>query len=473
MEIRQELESLGEVVRELEAIFNSSYDEIFVTDGEGITLRVNEAGLRYYGVKADEIVGKHVSELEEQGFFSPSVTPMVIKERKRVTSIQTTKAGQTLIVTANPVFDKQGNIIRIVTNSRDITELTSLRQRLEDVEKLKDIYRTEIAKLRRERLGAAEIISASSIMEHVLDVAEKVANVNSTVFVQGESGVGKGIIAFRIHQLSKRKAGPFITINCGAIPENLMESELFGYEGGAFTGAKKGGKKGLIELAQGGTIFFDEVGELPLSLQVKLLSVIQDKKLMRVGGNNYIDIDIRIIVATNKNIQELVKENKFREDLFYRLNVVPITVPPLRYRKEDICLLVDCFVSRFCEKYELQKSFLDETKEVLTKYSWPGNVRELENVVERLLVTVDSTEILPGHLPEYILHTDGGNERVFVTEICTLKSAVEEVERQLLKKALAKYKNTYRMAEALGVNQSTVVRKLQQHQIIKDKGEEK
>lgn len=467
--MKRELEALKELNRELEAIFNSSYDEIFVTDGNGYTLRVNKAGERYYGVKAEEIVGKHVNELEKQGFFSPCVTTQVLKGRKRVTSVQTTKSGQTIIVTANPVFDEKGEIIRVVTNSRDITELSNLRQRLEETEKLMDNYRLELVRLRKESLKAKEVIGISPTMRHILELAEKAAGVDSTVLLEGESGVGKGVIASRIHNLSKRSEKPFVTINCGAIPENLIESELFGYEGGAFTGAKKEGKKGLIELADNGTLFLDEISELPLNLQVKLLHVIQERRLLRVGGSEYLEVDVRIIAATNRNLQQLTKERKFREDLYYRLNVVPMVVPPLRHRKEDIPLLVNYFLEAFLAKYELHKKISPEAGDLLLAYDWPGNVRELENLVERLVVTVDDSEILPLHLPDYILHANSSFEKVLVVDLCSIKNATEEVERQLIGKALAKFGNTYLMAEALEVDQSTIVRKMQRYGIRKEK----
>jgi PAS domain S-box-containing protein len=466
-----ELKATKELNKELEAIFNSSYDEIYVTDGDGYTIRVNKAGERFYGMKAEELIGKHVIKLEELGLFSPSITPQVLKTKKRTTLVQTTKQGQKIIVTANPVFDEKGQIIRIVTNSRDITELSNLRQRLEDVENLMNNYRKEIVKLNKERIITSEIISKSATMNQLLELAEKVSGVDSTVLIEGESGVGKGVISLNIHQKSKRSDRPFVTINCGAIPENLMESELFGYEGGAFTGAKKEGKKGLFEIANGGTVFLDEIAELPLNLQVKLLHILQEKRFMRIGGNEYIDVNARIIAATNRSIPRLIKERKFREDLYYRLNVVPLLVPPLRHRKEDIPALIEHFLDAFLEKYELYKKVAPETMELLLNYNWPGNVRELENLVERLVVTVDSVEILPNHLPYYILHADGNAEKVFVLDICSLKNATQELERQLLNKALIKFHNTYKMADALEVNQSTIVRKMKRYGILKEKAE--
>ncbi|HBP64016.1 MAG TPA: transcriptional regulator [Desulfosporosinus sp.] len=463
--VEKELKITKDCNKELEAIFNSSYDEIFVADGEGFTLKVNKASELFCGMKAEEILGKHVSELEKLGLFSPSITTQVLKQKKRTTLIQSTKSGQKIIVTANPVFDDKGKVILVVTNSRDITELSNLRQRLEDTEKLINNYRTEIVKLRKESVNTSKIISQSAKMEQILILAGKVAGVDSTVLIEGESGVGKGVVALKIHQLSKRSKYPFITINCGAIPESLIESELFGYEGGSFTGAKKEGKKGLFEVASTGTIFLDEISELPLNLQVKLLHVIQDKRLRRVGGTSYIEVNARIIAATNCDIPQLVKERKFREDLYYRLNVVPLVVPPLRHRKEDIPVLIDHFLEMFLEKYELHKKIASDTLELLLNYNWPGNVRELENLIERVVVTVDTLEVLPFHLPDHILHADGTSKKVYVHDICSLKNATEELERQLLTKALIKFRNTYKMADALKVNQSTIVRKMHRYRL--------
>jgi len=461
-----ELNSVKKLNQEWEAIFNSSFDEIFVTNGEGYAVKVNKAGERFYGVEAKKIIGRHVRDLEKQGFFSPNITMRVLAEKRRITSFQTAKGGQELIVTANPVFDDSGKITMVVTNSRDITELSSLKQRLAETEKLMDTYRSEVFLLRREKMSSEEIVFASEAMKRVLQLADKVAGVDSTVLIEGESGVGKGLLAARLHRFSRRNEGPFITINCGAIPENLIESELFGYDPGAFTGARREGKKGLIELANGGTVFFDEISELPLNLQVKLLHVIQEKKLMRIGGSQYNNVDIRIIAATNRDLKKMVQENKFREDLYYRLNVVPIMIPPLRHRKADIFALINHFIDSFNNKYGLHKKLSPEALEIMESYRWPGNVREVENLIERLMVTVDGGEILPLHLPEYLNYEEAGEAKVVVLGICGLKDAAKEAERQLLRRAMLRYKNTYRMAEALEVNQSTVVRKLHRYGLL-------
>ncbi|MCL6560032.1 MAG: sigma 54-interacting transcriptional regulator, partial [Firmicutes bacterium] len=298
----------------------------------------------------------------------------------------------------------------------------------------------------------------------LLDLVEKIALVDSTVLITGESGVGKGVIAAKIHKLSKRQAGPFIAINCCAIPANLLESELFGYEPGAFTGARKEGKKGLIQLGDGGTVFLDEVAELPLNLQVKLLHVIEQKVIIRVGGSKQINVNVRFIAATNRDIKQMVKDGSFREDLYYRLNVIPLTIQPLRYRSDDIIPLIEHFLNIYNARYGTSKKFSPEARDILAKYHWPGNVREVENIVERMLVTTESGDILPVHLPDYIINaSESPNNRVYVLDLCPLNEAIEQLEKQLIQKAYERYCNTYLMADALRINQSTVVRKMKRY----------
>ena len=308
------------------------------------------------------------------------------------------------------------------------------------------------------------IIAYSIEMGKVLQVATKVAQVTSTVMILGESGVGKEVVARFVHNASLRRGGPFVTINCGAIPPNLLESELFGYEAGAFTGAKRQGKPGMIETASSGTLFLDEISDLPLDLQVKLLQVIQERRLTRVGGIQPIEVDIRIIAATNRDLAKMVERGEFRADLFYRLNVVPIVIPPLRSRRDDIIPLIYHFLAKHNNTLRYNKTISRETREVLTQYSWPGNVRELENLIERLVVTVEGDEIGVEDLPQHVKERDVNcNSKVIVEGVIPLREAVEEVERQLIKHAQEEHETTYEIAEALGVNQSTVVRKLKKY----------
>lgn len=465
----RELEEQKEIIRELEGIFNSSFDEIFVSDGTGTIKRINKVGESNYGVPVETLVGKSVFELEKKGYFNPSVTKLVFRDKKRVTINQKTKSGKHLIATGNPIFDENGEITRVVINSRDVSELLNLKKQLEDTEQLVESYRQQLLKLNQDKIIKNELIAQSSQMKRILEMVDQVARVDSSVLIMGESGVGKGVVASRLHSLSKRSGGPFITIKCGAIPENLLESELFGYEGGAITGGQTEGKKGLLELASGGTLFLDEITELSLRLQVKLLQVIQEKRLVRLGGSNYIDVDIRFVATTVRDIQRMVAERLFREDLYYFLNVIPIIIPPLRYRQEDISVLIDYFLDRFNSKYEKNKKFTPEAKGIFFNYHFPGNVRELENLVERLLVTNEDNEIRVDFLPEYLFDEHNRSiSRVSVLDICPLKEAVEELEKQLISMAYSRYKNTYKIAEVLDVNQSTIVRKIKKYLSLPD-----
>jgi PAS domain S-box-containing protein len=460
-EYSETLYSLKELNKDLEAIFDASFDEIYVTDGQGITTKVSKKGESFYGVKSSEMIGKNTIDLEKEGLFSPSVTKMVLERKTRVTTHQKTKSGKQLIVTGNPVFDEYGNIIRVVINSRDISELVTLRQQLKDTEVLANKYFKEMMLLQKEKVANESIITESEAMKEVLSLVQKVSKVDSTVLISGESGVGKGIIASLIHNTGNRQDKPFISINCGAIPETLLESELFGYEKGAFTGARNDGKKGLLELANNGTILLDEISEIPLNLQVKLLQAIQEKQIMRIGGQKKISLDFRIIAATNRDMKQLVQEGKFREDLFYRLNVIPIHIPPLRERKKDIEPLILNFMNTYNEKYSINKQISEKALELLANYSWPGNVREVENLIERLIVTSETNRIGINELPDYILKKNNiFFTNINVNGICSLKDAIEELERQLFCNAYESYQNTYKIAEKLEINQSTVVRKL-------------
>ncbi|NMA13751.1 MAG: sigma 54-interacting transcriptional regulator, partial [Clostridia bacterium] len=294
-----------------EAILESSYDGIWITDGKGYVVYTNEAWERITGISREEVIGKATEELLEKKLFSDSVTLSVLDNKKRVTMmLYNYKTNKQTLTTGNPIFDKDGNIEYIVNNVRDITDLTTLKEKLEKKDQLIDLQNTELSHLRTKLSLHNDLVFTSHEMNQIIDLAVRVASFDCTVLVQGESGVGKGIITKAIVKNSTRKDGPFVKIDCGAIPANLLESELFGYEKGAFTGADSKGKKGMFELANKGTVFLDEIGELPLSLQVKLLHAIQEKEIKRVGGTNPIPLDIRIIAATNKNLEEMVSKGE-------------------------------------------------------------------------------------------------------------------------------------------------------------------
>lgn len=451
---------------ELENIFDTSFDEILVTDGEGRILRAGPKSEQLYGKTVEELLGMKTTDLAELGGFTPSLTPEIIERRTKVSGIQVTANGKKLYVIGNPVCNPDGSIHRIIFNSREYEEVELLRQRLETTESLLDAYRIELEKLKQNKEETQpDMVVLSPEMQQIYHLAERMAHVDSTILIIGESGVGKGMIAQRVHRSSHRHDKNFVHINCGALPETLIESELFGYEKGAFTGANTA-KKGVLEIADGGTVFLDEIGEVPVNVQVKLLQFLQDNTFRRLGGNQLITVNTRIIAATNQDLRKRIMEGRFREDLFYRLHVIPISVPPLRRRQEEIPALIQHFAARFAKKYGLVKHFHEDTIELLTAYDWPGNVRELENMVERLIVTSEGNQVLPHHLPVGIIKDRDGYRvapAVKVKGLCPLKQAVEEVEKQLLSMAYEKYENTYRCAEVLKVNQSTVVRKLNKY----------
>ncbi|QGT98660.1 Transcriptional regulator [Candidatus Syntrophocurvum alkaliphilum] len=450
--------------RELEAIIESSFDGLYVTDGQANTLRLNKGFERIMGITQEQCVGRNMKELVDRGVFSRSGTLVALETGDRATLTLTASTGKEALVTSNPIYDEKGNIILVVTNVRDITELNELQRRLERVEGLQELYKTELQQMKLE--NSRKLIMNSTKMKELINMAMRVADVDSTVLIQGESGVGKELIAETIHFNSNRNDTPFIRLNCGAIPENLLESELFGYEAGAFTGANKNGKVGLFELAQGGILFLDEIGELPLNLQVKLLRVLQDKEIMRVGGVKPIKVNTRIIAGTNRDLMSMVDKNLFRLDLYYRLNVIPITVPPLRERREDIPALMNYFINEFNQKYGMKKRLDNKVYNNLIEYNWPGNVRELENLIERLVVTSIDNTININDLPSSYIKTSS-TMLEDDKQIIPLQQAVENTERKLLENAFSRYRTSYQVAQALKVNQSTIVRKVHKYGITR------
>ncbi len=469
----KELRYVKELNKELDAIVESSYDGLFITDGKGITLRYNKAFEQLTGINAFEYLGKSVEDIKRDGIISDPVTLYVLEQKKSITVMQESKTGKLTLTTGNPVRDKNGEIIRVVCNVRDITELNLLKQKLEQVEVLSQHYESQIRTLKMQYTGTEKLVVTSAKMRNLIDMVVRLAAVDSTILITGESGTGKELIAETIHSSSSRNYKPLIKVNCGAIPENLMESELFGYEGGAFTGAKKEGKPGYIELAAGGTLFLDEIGEVPLSLQVKLLRFLQSKEIIRVGGGSYSKVDVRIVAATNRDLLEMVQRKLFREDLYYRLNVVPVSTPPLRDRKEDIPPLVAHFIQLFNHKYNMNKKISPGVIDIFMQYDWPGNVRELENLVERLVVITSKDIISREDLPCLMGNTTGlSSSYIIVSGIIPLKDAIESVEKQLLEKVYAKYRTTRQMAKELQVDASTIVRKAAKYHIAQLKSGE-
>ena len=462
-------------VQEFDAIFESSYDGFYIANHEGQVTRVNSAWERICGFPRSEIIGKRAKDLVEQKCFDQSVAEAALVQKKTVTLLVNLTAGprkgNQVMATGTPIFDGEGQLAQIVVNVRDMTDLEQLRRRLEATVELNQRYVSELEQIRLQQLKLDDLVAKSPAMKRVLEMATRIATVDSTVLIMGESGVGKEVITSKIHALSRRKNQPFIKINCGAIPGNLLESELFGYDGGAFTGARREGKPGMFELASNGTLFLDEIGELPLLLQVKLLRVLQEKKLTRIGGVKEIPVDVRVIAATNKDLPTLVKAGTFRDDLYYRLNVFGLQVPPLRQRREDLPALLNEFLHKANLKYGMQKCFAPAAVERLLNHDWPGNVRELENLVERLVVLVNESYIEPFHLPEPMQENErvreGESDAVVLNRVIPYKQAMEELESRLLRRAFVEQGTTRKAAIVLEVNQSTIVRKMKQYRITR------
>jgi transcriptional regulator with PAS, ATPase and Fis domain len=352
----------------------------------------------------------------------------------------------------------------VVVNARDITELNRLHAELEETRALNYQYSAELTHLLRHRRLSADIILRSASMQRVFETAMRVARVDSSVLITGESGVGKGLIAELIHQASARNEASLIHVNCGAIPESLLEAELFGYEKGAFTGAREEGKAGYFEMAEGGTLFLDEVGELPLSVQVKLLRFLEDNEVTRVGSTTLRRIDTRVIAATHRDLEQMVKSGNFRGDLFFRLNVVPLNIPPLRVRREDIPPLVHHFLKQFNEKCGSNKSMTVGALDCLCDYTFPGNVRELANLVERLVVLTATQQIGIEDLPAPVRVADDPACRPATENEWNLARVVQRVEKQMISRALKACGSQRKAARLLGIDHSTLSRKIKRYE---------
>ncbi|WP_027179358.1 sigma-54-dependent Fis family transcriptional regulator [Maridesulfovibrio bastinii] len=456
---------LTNLTNELNDIIDISFDGIFITDENGRVILVNKAYERITGIRAAEVLGQTMSELVEKGFYDESVTVQVMESGKIKTIVQKLRTGKTIVVTGNPLFDSSGKISRVVTNVRDVTELRQLQRELEKISELKSHYKQELETLKRST-GDKKIIIRSKKMREVYDQAMRLSRVDSTVLISGESGVGKEIMAGIIHKHGPRRKNPFIKISCAAIPEHLLESELFGYMPGAFTGALSSGKPGMFELANHGTLFLDEIGEMPLGLQSKLLRVLQEQSIVRVGGVSSLNVDVRIIAATNRDLELMVARKEFRNDLFYRLNVVPLVIPPLREREEAIIDFIYHFLGKYNSKYGMNRQLEPGALDFLASRDWPGNVRELENAIERVVVMAHS-EIISQNEVTRILYksnkednkSDDIDRSKKDGDSLYLKRIVEQSERRAIINALSIYKSTRKSAKALGVNQSTIVRK--------------
>ena len=411
--------------QELTVLLDSIHDGIWVIDSDGITLRA-------------------------------------LIEKRSVTMFDDYSNGKRCLNTSTPIFDEKGNVWRVIASIRDMTELETLQRKLTDLEMETLAYKARLENLETEM--DAGFVGHSAPMRRLRKEASKAARTEAITLILGETGTGKTLTAKAIHDMGQRSAEPFIAVNCGAIPMSLMESELFGYEKGAFTGAAKSGKPGMFELAHKGTLLLDEIGELPLPMQAKLLQVLDGHPFHRVGGTKPITVDVRVIAATNKPLADMAASGQFREDLFYRLRVLTVEIPPLRERPDDIPVLAMHFLQEIIKKSGLQKNFDPQVLNCFLTYRWPGNVRELRALVQSLATMSEEETITMQDLPQY-MQAQSPLPQGSVSFRQPMREAVAELERNMIMAALTETGSTYKAARRLKVSQSTIVRKAQRYKI--------
>lgn len=442
-------------------VFN---DGIYITDSTGKTLKVNKAYERHTCLKEAEISGKLVQNLIKEGVFDIALNPEIVKTGKPQTCVQLNSKGRKIVLEGHPVFDENNKVALVVTFARDITILTQLQEQIAAQQDLIEKYHQKLSYYGKNKTSL--IIAESPKMLDLLETIKKVSKTDATVLLLGETGVGKDVIAKIIHKNSPRINEPFFKLDCTSIPENLIESELFGYAPGAFSGANAKGKPGFFELADKGSLFLDEIGELPLSMQAKLLRVLQDQEIMSVGATKIKKVDVRIIAATNRDLLQEVKNGKFRSDLYYRLHVAVFNIPPLRERKEDIHPLATYFLEKYTTKYKKTMTFDNETQSVFQSYDWPGNVREMENLIQSLVVTRDKNLIEVCDLPSNMFDHDNDciNGTSFIASAISgkrkLSEIIAEIEKIIIQKAINEYGSITIAAKALQIDRSTIFRKL-------------
>jgi PAS domain S-box-containing protein len=465
-EVKNELRTTKNHLNILDTMLNEAYEAIVIVDQDGKITKFNKAYEEFLALKEEEVIGEHVTDIIE----NTRMHKVINTGEKEIGYLQTIQ-GNEMVCSRIPI-EQDGKIVGAIGKVlfRDVQELKALAQKLEGLENKLNHYKNEIKRLEEAKYSFDNILTQNKKMNYLKKIAKEAADGSSTVLIQGESGTGKELFAHAIHKASYRKYGALIRVNCAAIPKNLLESELFGYEEGSFTGASSGGKPGKFELAQEGTIFLDEIGTMPKEMQVKLLRVLQEREVQRIGSNRVIDLDIRVISATNENLEEEVQKGNFRKDLYYRLNVIKLGIPPLRERREDIPLLARSIISNLSKELNLKsKKLAPETIKLLKNYDWPGNVRELRNFMERCLNLSDGDTILPEHLPSVINESIGpkkNGKRVIEFENSDLSEIVTKIEIDAIINALEKCDgNKTEAAKFLGIHRTSLYKKIEKYNL--------
>ncbi len=443
-------------------ILKYSTDGILLTDSTGLVIAINKRFSKLFEIPASEVLGANVVELSMQGAWSPNLFQRVVKKKKTLSIIQTTRSGRSILATGTPIFDDAGTLLYVLFNDRDM----SLHSVLEnDSTKSVELAINADAKVehfvpKTQQYTLSGIVVKSTIMKKQLNLALQVAKFPVPVLLTGESGVGKTMFARFIHDQSPRREGPFIAINCGAIPDQLVESELFGHTGGAFTGASAGGKKGRIQEADKGTLFLDEISELPYVLQVKLLQFLETSQIYPVGGTRPIPVDCTVIAATNRNLASMMANKIFRDDLYFRLNGMPIELPPLRKRAEEIPPLARFFLEQYSTRFGIEASLNPEALNELAQLPFKGNVRELSHLIQRLLIATGGGEITVEHVLEWAATKTPDTPSKLPRYDGTLSQQVSQFEREIIRQTVEECGSQVEAAKILGVHQSTLSRKL-------------
>lgn len=445
-------------------IIDNIEEEIFITDEYGFVQFLNPYAEKVCGVTLSEVVGWHVDDLERNGIISSSMTKEVFRHHKTCNRMVELHTGEVVLATGIPLYSKNGSLCNVLSTSKNVAELRNVLTHLEELASELDEKKSQIDDLRQKVISQENYVMESPSMQRVERNIQKVAPTDATVLIEGESGAGKEVIADLIFKFSNRKDKPFIKINCAMIPEHLLESEFFGYESGAFTGASRSGKKGKIEMADGGTLFLDELGEMPLSLQAKILEVLQDREIVRVGGVKRIPVDVRIIAATNRDLRSMVADGSFRRDLYYRLNVMTIFLDPLRRRTDDIIPLSNLFLKKCNARFGKSKVFAPSVLTYFLHYHWPGNVRELMHTIEHLVIASDADVITVADVDDVLRGEDSRREEpAEAIAISSLKLAKQQLEINMVKKAYETFRSSYKVAEMLGVSQAAVMKILKRN----------
>lgn len=434
-------------------------DELMISDASGMIRYVSENYEKRFNFAHDSIVGKSVFELEADEIFQPCITARIIREHQKVVTTETINITHTNVITVGiPLFSHNGELkYEVCFNTVSMEQINTIQRNYRNMQESLQQYSQELADLRTRNAVPQEFVFKSQLMKNLLLLIQSTANTSANVLITGETGVGKSVIAKTLHLMSNRSNGPFIEVNCAVLHDSLIESELFGYDKGAFTGASSSGKIGKVEMANHGTLFLDEIGELPLVVQSKLLQLIQEKTIHRISSNKKIVLDFRLITATNRNLEEEVRKGLFRSDLYYRLNVIRMHIPPLRERTEDIFSLAYQFLTRFNQEYNKNLNFSPRFLTRLEQYEWPGNVRQLENLMERLVITVqdpiiDITALPPEYISDSLQNADPPSGK--------LAERMDAFEKKIVCDTFQHCRTSVAMAKELGISQATATRKI-------------